>query len=533
MKEPKKSDTKIQDHHLPSPQFAALDNLGDGIYILNSNLEYIYENKRGEELSELPKEKFIGKKITELYTDLLATPTGKAIERVKKTKQMEQLEVFYEKVHKWFLITVYPLDGSIAIQVHDISIRKNNEHNLLFLAKASQELSQSLNIDETLKKLAKLTVPEIADWCTIDLLNNKGKLEYFTIAHKDPEKIEWAKKLRSKLPRNSSSGGVEYVLKTGNAQITPLVTDELLKKSIKSEKEYQLIKSIGLNSVMIVPICEGKKPIGAITFITSETRRNYTKADLAMAEDLANRASLAIENARLYKEAQDAIKLRNEFISIASHELKTPVTSIKAYGQVLQRRFMKRGDAESANYLQKMDNQLNRLSALISDLLDVTRIETGKLLLHKDYYDFDDLVKESIDAIERTIPQKIRVKVTTRKKVYGDKFRTGQVLTNLLSNAAKYSPETAHIEVIAEQKKDDVEVCIKDFGIGIPKEKQTMVFDRFYRVSGPQDETYPGLGLGLYISSEIIKRQGGRIWLESEEGKGSTFCFRLPIFIEN
>ena len=223
-------------------------------------------------------------------------------------------------------------------------------------------------------------------------------------------------------------------------------------------------------------------------------------------------------------------KQKGDFIGIATHELKTPVTSIKAYTQILLRRFDKEGNAVAANMVEKMDGQLNKLIALIGDLLDVTKIEGGRLQLHEEFYNFNHLISETVEELQRTTDKhKIILKLEPLDKIYGDKDRIAQVFTNLISNAIKYSPAASEIIVYSAIKNNAVDICVEDHGLGISKDHQAKVFERFYRVSGPQGDTFPGLGLGLYISHEIIKRQGGRIWVESEKGKGSTFCFSLPL----
>lgn len=221
---------------------------------------------------------------------------------------------------------------------------------------------------------------------------------------------------------------------------------------------------------------------------------------------------------------------KEDFIGIATHELKTPVTSIKAYAQILLKRFDKEGNSGAAIMISKMDVQLNKLISLIADLLDVTKIEAGRLQLHEEFYDFNEMIKEITEELQRTTDKHhIITKLEEVPKVYGDRERIGQVFTNLISNAIKYSPAATDIMVYSSLKDSAITICVEDKGVGIAKNQQAKVFDRFYRVSGPDSNSFPGLGLGLYISHEIIKRQGGRIWVESEEGKGSTFCFTLPL----
>ncbi len=219
---------------------------------------------------------------------------------------------------------------------------------------------------------------------------------------------------------------------------------------------------------------------------------------------------------------------KDEFMGIVSHELKTPVTSIKAFTQVLQNRFAQAGDERSSALLGKMDAQINKLTALIADLLDVTKIEGGQLQFNEDYFSFDELVAEIVEEIQRTTNKHAIEKIGfTNKTVFGDTYRIGQVMINMLTNAMKYSPDADRIIVKTMGDNQHVTLCVQDFGVGIPEERQQQIFERFYRVSG--NDTIPGIGLGLYISAEIIRRQGGTIWVESEQGKGSTFCFSLPV----
>lgn len=222
-------------------------------------------------------------------------------------------------------------------------------------------------------------------------------------------------------------------------------------------------------------------------------------------------------------------KQKDAFIGIASHELKTPVTSIKAYAQILERRFERKGDDESARCLRKMDTQLTKLTSLIHDLLDVTKIEAGELQFNQGYFDLNELVEEVIETMQLTTSiHRMEKDLGYRGRVYGDRDRIGQVIMNLLGNAIKYSPRADRIVITTRLRPEGALVSIQDFGFGIRKEHQDKIFTRFYRIDGDYKDTYPGMGLGLYIGTQIINRHGGRLWVESETGKGSTFSFLLP-----
>jgi signal transduction histidine kinase len=221
---------------------------------------------------------------------------------------------------------------------------------------------------------------------------------------------------------------------------------------------------------------------------------------------------------------------KDEFISIASHELKTPITSVKAYAQILGQRFRKIDDLKSVELAEKMDVQLDKLTSLIGDLLDVTKIEAGRIQFNESHFDFNELVNATVEDLQRTTKKhRITKALESPVAVYGDQDRLGQVINNFITNAIKYSPQADKIIIKTYVDKAKVSLAVQDFGLGLSKVDQAKVFERFYRVSGSDQNTYPGLGLGLYISSEIIKRHKGRIWVESKKNKGSTFCFSLPV----
>ncbi|MGN6603858.1 MAG: PAS domain S-box protein, partial [Ginsengibacter sp.] len=236
-----------------------------------------------------------------------------------------------------------------------------------------------------------------------------------------------------------------------------------------------------------------------------------------------------IKNYRDVTERRAIEKQKEEFIGIASHELKTPVTSIKAYTQILHDTLVEKKDEASASLLLRMDHQIDRLTALIKDLLDVTKITEGQLVLKHEVFDINELVSEVTEDLQMTTQKHRIIKELGELKLWtGDKERTAQVLVNLLSNAIKYSPSADKVIVRTSSTENEVIVSVQDFGIGISKEMQKKLFTRFFRVTDETSSTFPGLGLGLFISTEIIRKQKGRIWVESAPNKGSTFSFTLP-----
>ena len=226
------------------------------------------------------------------------------------------------------------------------------------------------------------------------------------------------------------------------------------------------------------------------------------------------------------EEQKKNLQKKDEFISMASHELKTPVTSLKAYTEIMVMDAMINGNKEELAMLKKMEKQLNKLTQLIGDLLDVSRANAGELTYNFEIIDFNELVRETISVIQLTTKHKLEMNLTSSVKVEADKNRLGQVIINLISNAIKYSPTADRVIIRSEIVDHKVKLCVEDFGIGIPLPEQEKLFSRFTRIG---ENTYPGLGLGLYISKEIIKRHSGTINVKSAEGKGSVFCFSIPV----
>jgi PAS domain S-box-containing protein len=269
-------------------------------------------------------------------------------------------------------------------------------------------------------------------------------------------------------------------------------------------------------------------------FETVRRRKDGTLIDISLTispiVDSQGRIVGASKIARDITERRALERQKDVFIGIAAHELRTPVTGIKAYTQLLARRLRRVGDASTVATLDKLDAQVERLNALITDLLDVTRLEGGALPFRATSFDLNALLLEVIDDAQRTMTQHLIVaEFDAPVTIMADRDRIGQVVTNLLTNAIKYSAAADRIIVRTTQGDDHVVVAVQDFGVGIPKDDQPRIFERFYRVTADGREGYSGLGLGLYIAAEFVKRHGGTIWVESDGKQGTTIAFSLPI----
>jgi len=412
---------------------------------------------------------------------------------------------------------------------------------LAFLAEASTTLSVSLEYEATLTAIARLVVPRLADWCAVQIAGEDGVVTPVAITHTDPAKEAWARELTERYPSDPTAAtGVPRVLRTGQADLYPDIADEVLIAAARDAAHLALLREVGMRSAMVVPLAARERVFGAVTLVSAESGRRYDADDLALAEDLAQRCAVAIENARLYREAREAVRARDEFLSIASHELRTPVTSIKGYAQMLLRLQTRDGagldPARLGRFVRTIDEASDRLGVLTNDLLDVSRIRLGELPLRLVPLDLAALADATaargrgpFDEGEETLHPVTVYVVGAPAPVPADPDRIEQVLSNLLANAAKYSPAGGPIDVTVEPVEGGVLLSVADRGIGLPPGETETIFEPFGRAANATRDKLPGMGLGLAICRGIAERHDGRIWAESDgEGRGTTIRLFLP-----
>lgn len=424
----------------------------------------------------------------------------------------------------------------MKIMEEKISMKEKESaaRRMTILAEASALFASSLDFNETLSQLAHLIIPQLADWTTITMIKEDGSIERLVSLHADHSKQRLLNDLEDISPESKDkSEGISFVVRSGKSQYTPIVPQEQVIAAAKSKKHLELMQELGCRSCMLVPIIARKKILGSIAFVYAEEGKIYSEDDLALAEEICRRAGNAIDNALLYRTAQKAIQSRDDFLSIASHELKTPITSLKLQLQMILRSLAPdREDTYSKEkvlqVITKAEGQIDRLTALVEDLLDISRIEAGKLAYSFERLDISKLVGEIVERYhEHFLAEGTPLSFATTGSVTirGDKYRLEQVLLNLLTNAGKYGAKKP-IEVSLKNTGPFIQIDVKDHGIGIPPDKINKVFERFERAVSSKSIT--GLGLGLYITREIVKAHNGRISVVSEMGKGSTFTVVLP-----
>jgi signal transduction histidine kinase len=407
-----------------------------------------------------------------------------------------------------------------------------------FLAEASAVLGSSLDYAATLQALAKLVVPRFADWCTVAVLE-RGRIEQVAVAHVDPKKVAYAHELQKRWPPDpKATTGAAEVIRSGRSSLFPDLSVAAIAALIPDKEQLAVLEELGLRSALTVPLVARGRTLGALSLIWAESGRRYGEEDVVLMEELGRRAGIAVDNARLYHEAQSAVKLRDEFLSIASHELRTPLTSLQLQVSNLVR-LLGRGKPEhlSAEFLVpklgEADRQVDRLALLVGSLLDVSRATTGRLQLDLSEVPLAELVRQLVGRLDADAKSaRSTVTLSLDESIVGrwDRLRLDQIVTNLVSNAIKYG--AGHpVAITTRRAGDRVEIEVRDEGIGIAPADQARIFDRFARAV-PADN-FGGLGLGLWIVRVFVEAMHGSVVVTSSPKKGATFTVTLPLVVDD
>lgn len=559
------------------------DSMAQLIWVTRPDGYHEYYNKRWYDYTGTSKEQAEGEGWNAIFHPDDQTRAWKRWRHSLKTGEPYEIEYRLwhaaSKQYRWVIgraLALNDASGKIlkwygtCTDIHDQKIAAQNQ---TLLAAVSKNLGATLDYRKTLQSVAKLMVPEMADWCTVEILEENGDLKQVAVAHKDPRKVKWAKQYRKHqgTPDLNAPAGLPQVLRSGKAEYYPVITDEMLTASARSDEELKLARDLGLSSAIIIPLKVHDKTIGAITLISAEQQRQYTETDFEMAEELGLRASLAITNATLYESAQKELKERRrlqdelreanetleqriklrtheleqtntelqrsnreleDFAYVASHDLQEPLRKIQAFSNLVESEY---GEAlgDGKDYVRRMRNAANRMSTLIQDLLSFSRVTTKAQEFQQ--VNLDTIAREAVSDLQARIDETGgTINLQNLPIVEADPVQMRQLLQNLVGNALKFhKPNQAPVVTVSSEIKKSPTgkstTCIlevTDNGVGFDEKYLDRIFSVFQRLHGR--ETYEGTGIGLAVCRKIVERHGGTITAKSTLGNGAIFIVKLP-----
>lgn len=422
-----------------------------------------------------------------------------------------------------------------VVTFYDVTERKRDEERQRFLADISAVLGSSLEDGETWQRVVRFALPAFADYCSLYVRDDDGRFRLLALADDQGGGEDLARSIDDRYHPDADTPGslTARVLRTQEPMLIPDITPAFFDTLPVDPEIKQLLQATQMSSLMIAPVVARGRVLGVLTLMYTHSRRHYDAADLGLAQELGRRVGLALDNARLYRQAQQAIQARDVFLSIASHELKTPLTSLTIQHQFIRQRFQQGGleklPAERlARLLAIGEEQVQRLTTLVNDLLDVAKIEAGRLEVDRQPVDLASVVAGVVERCAdqaAVVGSSIHLDTPTPVVGHFDASRLDQVVTNLLTNAIKYGGGEP-IEVVVRGDEKWARLVVRDHGIGIPPDRLPHIFERFERAVAPGQ--YGGMGLGLYISRQIVQDHGGTIHVKSRPGEGTTFTVELP-----
>jgi PAS domain S-box-containing protein len=517
---------------------AIVESSEDAIISKNLDGTIVSWNKGAERLYGYAAGEVVGKPLSILVPPDHPDELPALLERLRRGERVEHYETVRLRKDGSRVdvsLTISPVkdaDGKVvgASKIaRDISAAKRHEGTLSFLAEASKLLAELVDVRSTLDKVAWLSVPHFADWCAVDMLGPGGALRRVVVAHADPAKVELARDLQRRLPPDPAAPrGVWNVLRTGAPELVADIPDALLAETSQDPELLAALRELGLRSYMAVPLAVRGRTLGVLTFIAAESGRRFGPEDLRLAEDLAQRAGIAVENAQLYGELKEANRQKDEFLAMLSHELRNPLAPVRNALQVMK---MPGADVEQAR--QMAERQVQHMVRLVDDLLDVSRIMRGRIELRKEPVDLAAVIAQAVETAQPMLDASGQELILSAAPgplwLDADAARLAQVVANLLHNAAKFSGRPGRVWLTVERQGDAAVVRVSDEGAGIRPDLLPRIFDLFVQGDRSLERTQGGLGIGLTVVRKLVEMHGGTVTASSDgPGKGSEFVVRLP-----
>jgi PAS domain S-box-containing protein len=443
----------------------------------------------------------------------------------------------------WSAIRSSPVlaqDGTTELVIniwHDVTAAHRSNRDSRYLAEATVALGSSMETDEFLAAFARGLVPELADWCSIYLLEG-DRLRNVVSTHADPEKLAFAQEYQRRFPPDPSKPGIWNVVRSLKPEIHNDIGDAFLQRAASDADQLAMLRAVGMKAVAVAPILLGTTVLGVISIISTDSIRRYDNSHLALLMQLGERAAIAIDRAQLYRAAQEAARAaeeanraKDDFLATVSHELRTPLSAILGWATLLKDRV---SDPEFVKPIQSIHRNAQAQVRIIEDILDVSRIISGKFHIDPKPVDLLEVARQALDVVRPSaVAKSISLTLTSERQfclLVGDPERLQQVIWNLLTNAVKFTPSGGSVSLAIAQVDHQVVVTVTDTGSGVEPSFLPYVFDRFRQADASSTRSTGGLGLGLSIVKHIVERHGGRVEAFSRgRGTGATFSIRLPV----
>jgi PAS domain S-box-containing protein len=630
-----------------------------GMALMDTEFRYIRVNDALAKMNGVPANEHFGRTMRDILGDELAGEIEPLHRKVLESGE----PILDQHMHRELpgrrgeirdsLVSYYPVrtmtDETIGVGVviTDVTERERARAEaeaagarLAVLAEASQRLAATLDYETTLAELASLLVPDFADWYAVDVLDDDGRFRRLEVVHKDPAKAIWGERSKQLYaPEPDESEGTARVVRSGEPALYRTISDELLVSSTKDAEHYRILNELGMESAMVVPLTAAGRTFGALMLVSADPARLFDENDLDFALHLARRAAVAVDNARLYREAEERARaalvvehvadgvvlverdgiirlwnpamehitglpavetlgrsadeifgswtqisalaqtgtlhpqtqpveinsrelwlsitavgfedgtvfafrdltaeravetLKSDFVSTVSHELRTPLAAIYGAALTLRREDVPLGEPQRSGLLEVIASESDRLARIVNDILWASRLESGTMHTTIERCDGIELARSVLDAASHYAPPSIELELVAPREaplIAADPDKARQVLTNLVDNAVKYSPDGGTVRLEITPDGPVLRFAVSDEGLGVPPSEHRRIFEKFYRLDPDLTRGVGGTGLGLYISRELLERMGGRIWVESSGSGGSRFVAELPIAV--
>jgi len=523
-----------------------LESIQDAFIALDEAGRFTYANRHAADMLRRTPEELIGRTVAEVLPGIETPILDAGLEALRRNAPTRR-EQYSPALGRWVDARFYPSNGAVTVFFQDVTQRHRQQVAAEFLAEASRVLASSLDYETTLRAVARAAVPALADWCAVDVLVDPAsnawppELQHIAVEHQDPARFALGMRLRREYPTDWSelSSGVANVLRTGTPMFVPEVTDAMLVAGARDPAHLELLRALDFSSIIIVPLVARERTLGVLTLCMTESHRRYDETDVTVAQDLAQRAAIAVDNARLFRdaeqaraEAEAANKAKTQFLATMSHELRTPLNAIAGYADLLDLGVHGPVTAEQRADLERIRRSQRHLLSLVDDVLNLARIEARRV----EYAITDVRVSDVFDTVVALIQpqaaaQSIALDVSIDDgslAVRADREKLQQVVLNLASNAVKFTDAGGRIALTAHARDGVVRIHVRDTGRGIPDDKLEQIFHPFVQVESGLTRTVQGSGLGLAIARDLARGMGGDVTVESVAGEGSDFAITLP-----